>query len=79
MPRVDRMLDRMQANPRDWRIESLEAVAAAHGVNVRKPGAATWFRASWRRGSDIGAGAAADQTGLCPPLCRIHRGGASEP
>jgi hypothetical protein len=28
----------MRANPRDWRIESLEAVAAAHGVNIRKPG-----------------------------------------
>ncbi len=38
MPRADRTLDRMRANPRDWRIASLEAVAAAHGVNVRKPG-----------------------------------------
>jgi len=38
MPRADRTLDRMRANPRDWRIRSLEAVAAAHGVNVRKPG-----------------------------------------
>jgi predicted RNA binding protein YcfA (HicA-like mRNA interferase family) len=28
----------MRANPRDWRIGSLEAVAGAHGVNVRKPG-----------------------------------------
>jgi hypothetical protein len=37
MPRADRTLDRMRANPRDWRIASLEAVAAAHGVNVRKP------------------------------------------
>jgi hypothetical protein len=38
MPRADGTIDRMRANPRDWRIESPEAVAAAHGVNVRKPG-----------------------------------------
>ena len=38
MPRADRTLDRMRANPRDWRIGSLEAVAAAHGVNIRTPG-----------------------------------------
>jgi antitoxin HicB len=38
MPRADKTLDAMRANPRDWRIASLEAVAAAHGVNVRKPG-----------------------------------------
>ena len=28
----------MRSNPRDWRIASLEAVATAHGVNIRKPG-----------------------------------------
>ena len=38
MPRADRTLDRMRSNPRDWRIASLEAVAAAYGVNIRKPG-----------------------------------------
>ena len=38
MPRADKTLDRMRANPRDWRIGTLEAVAAAHGVNVRKHG-----------------------------------------
>jgi hypothetical protein len=38
MPRADKTLDRMRANPRDWRMRSLEAVAAGHGVNVRKPG-----------------------------------------
>jgi hypothetical protein len=38
MPRADRTLDRMQANPRDWRIDRLEAVAAAHAVNIRKSG-----------------------------------------
>lgn len=28
----------MRENPRDWRIDSLEAVARAYGVNVRKSG-----------------------------------------
>ena len=38
MPRADKTLDAMRANPRDWRIGSLEAVAAAHGINARRPG-----------------------------------------
>jgi predicted RNA binding protein YcfA (HicA-like mRNA interferase family) len=38
MPRADKTLDGMRANPRDWRIASLETVARAFGVNVRKPG-----------------------------------------
>jgi len=38
MPRADKTLDELRANPRDWRIGSLEVVAAAHGVNVRKSG-----------------------------------------
>ena len=36
--RADKTLEAMRANPRDWRIGSLEAVATAYGVNVRKPG-----------------------------------------
>ncbi len=38
MARADKTLDAMRNNPRDWRIESLESVAAALGVNCRKPG-----------------------------------------
>lgn len=38
MARGDKTLAAMRNNPRDWRIASLEAVAAATGVNVRKPG-----------------------------------------
>lgn len=38
MPRADKTLDKMRANPRDWRIGRLEAVAAANGVRVRKSG-----------------------------------------
>ena len=38
MARADRTLDRMRSNPRDWRIATLESVAGAHGINIRKPG-----------------------------------------
>jgi hypothetical protein len=40
MPRADktRPLDGMRANPCDWRITSLEAVARGYGANIRKPG-----------------------------------------
>jgi antitoxin HicB len=63
----------MRANPRDWRIGSLEAFAVAHGVNIRKSGGSRGFRASWRRGSDFYSGAAADQAGLCLRLSRSSR------
>ncbi len=36
--RAGKTLEAMRANPRDWRIAELEAVAKAFGVNVRKPG-----------------------------------------
>ena len=42
MPRADTMLYRMRANPRDWRIASLEAVARANGVNLREAAARMW-------------------------------------
>ncbi len=38
MTRAGKTLEDMRANPRDWRIASLEAVALAHGANARKPG-----------------------------------------
>jgi predicted RNA binding protein YcfA (HicA-like mRNA interferase family) len=38
MARAEKTLDGMRNNPRDWRIESLESVADAYGINVRKPG-----------------------------------------
>ena len=38
MARGDKTLAAMRENPRDWRIDSLESVAAAFGVNVRKSG-----------------------------------------
>jgi predicted RNA binding protein YcfA (HicA-like mRNA interferase family) len=36
--RASKTLDAMRANPRDWRIADLERVAAAFGINLRKPG-----------------------------------------
>jgi hypothetical protein len=38
MARTDKTLEAMRSNPRDWRIGSLEAVAARYRVNIRKPG-----------------------------------------
>jgi hypothetical protein len=38
MTKADKILDRMRANPRDWRIEDLEAAAKRLGLTVRKPG-----------------------------------------
>ena len=37
MSRAEKTLEAMRANPLDWRIEELEAVARAFGLNVRKP------------------------------------------
>ena len=38
MSRAAKSLEAMRANPRDWRIEDIEAVARAFGCNVRKSG-----------------------------------------
>jgi len=38
MARGEKTLEAMRANPRDWRIEQLQSVAAAFGLNCRKPG-----------------------------------------
>lgn len=38
MPLRDKLLLRMRANPRDWRIEHLESLARHFGLSVRKPG-----------------------------------------
>ena len=38
MARGDKTLAAMRENPRDWRIDSLESVAAAFGGNIRKSG-----------------------------------------
>ena len=38
MTKADKILDRMRANPHDWRIEDLEAAARRLGLTVHKPG-----------------------------------------
>jgi predicted RNA binding protein YcfA (HicA-like mRNA interferase family) len=36
--RATKILEQMKANPRDWRIESLQSVAEARGLVHRQPG-----------------------------------------
>lgn len=38
MGKTEKLLDRMRANPRDWRIEDLKALAAARGLVWRQKG-----------------------------------------
>ena len=38
MRRAVKTLEAMRAHPLDWRIEDLEAVARAFGINTRRPG-----------------------------------------
>jgi len=36
--KADKILSKMQNNPRDWRIESLKTVAEAYGIEWRQRG-----------------------------------------
>lgn len=38
MSKAEKLLEKMRANPRDWRMESLETVARRFGIEVRKTG-----------------------------------------
>jgi len=38
MTKLDKLLEKMRRNPRDWRIEDLESLALRFGLEVRKPG-----------------------------------------
>ncbi|MEO8198710.1 MAG: type II toxin-antitoxin system HicA family toxin [Thermoanaerobaculia bacterium] len=38
MTRSERLLEKMQRNPRDWRIEDLVQLAARHGIQARNDG-----------------------------------------
>lgn len=47
MATADKTLERMRANPRDWRIADLQVVAKRHGVTWDQPGTShLTFRAS---------------------------------
>jgi hypothetical protein len=79
MARAHKTLDAMRANPRDWRIESLEAVAAAHGVNIRKPGGSHVVFEHPGIAEALSVPTRRPITArLCPALCRIYRRSASE-
>lgn len=43
MSKSEKLLERMRANPRGWRIESLEAIARRYGVQIRKTGGSHFF------------------------------------
>lgn len=38
MAKAEKIFQKMKTNPRDWRIEHLETVAAQYGINIRKSG-----------------------------------------
>ena len=38
MTKADKLLSRMRANPRDWRIEDLKAMAGRHGLTCDQMG-----------------------------------------
>lgn len=38
MSKAEKLIAKMRANPRDWRIEQLESVTKRFGVEVRKTG-----------------------------------------
>jgi predicted RNA binding protein YcfA (HicA-like mRNA interferase family) len=38
MTKSEKTLNKMKANPKDWRIEQLETIARQYGVAVRKTG-----------------------------------------
>ena len=38
VPQAEKILKKMKANPRDWRIESLQSVAEANNIAFRQPG-----------------------------------------
>lgn len=47
MTKSDKLLARMRANPRDWRIEDLQALAVHYGLTWSQPGTShVTFRAS---------------------------------
>jgi hypothetical protein len=38
VPQAEKILKKMKANSRDWRIESLKSVAEANNITFRQPG-----------------------------------------
>jgi hypothetical protein len=42
--RAEKLLDRMRANPRDWRIEDVVALCDAHGIACSAPGKGSHYK-----------------------------------
>jgi hypothetical protein len=38
MPSVEKIIEKMRINPRDWRIDELKTVARAHNIDWRQRG-----------------------------------------
>jgi hypothetical protein len=53
MGRGAKLLEQMRANPRDWRIEDVETVCAAFGVELEPPGGGG---SHWKVRDLLGAG-----------------------
>ena len=72
--RAGKTLEAMRANPRDWKIADLEAVASAFGKNQAGASRAEVMYTSrirrWPRAS-ARACPSADQAGLRPRLCAL--------
>jgi predicted RNA binding protein YcfA (HicA-like mRNA interferase family) len=51
--RADKLLERMRANPRDWRIEDVLAVCAAHGIACSAPAKGSHYKVKHDSRADI--------------------------
>jgi hypothetical protein len=46
MNRADKLLERMRANPRDWRIEDIVTVCEGYGIDCKPPRKGSHFKVS---------------------------------
>jgi hypothetical protein len=53
MARGDKLLERMRRNPRDWRIEDVEAVCASFGVACTPPRKGSHYKVKHESHADI--------------------------
>lgn len=53
MTRRDKLLDRMRANPRDWRIEDIVAVCEAHGIACTPPRCGSHYKVKHESNAEI--------------------------
>lgn len=53
MAKSDKLLERMRDNPRDWRIEDVVAVCAAHGIACTAPSKGSHYKVKHSRMTEI--------------------------